>query len=127
MPLEYDWRECSIVLRRSRVEQCCQGQLRRGRCGKAIRELFGEERRTTLSLGASACKGVLLRTGAGKGEHLSAKDFGAQGAIQSYGVAPEPRSCVRRGLSKATAWKCASCLAMRKLQTLWHTQWGSKN
>lgn len=52
----------------------------------AIRELFGEHRKATLILGASACKGMLLRIGTGKVKHLTTTELWIQGAIQSYGV-----------------------------------------
>ena len=35
---------------------------------------------------ASACKGMLLRTGAGKLKHMSTKQLWAQGAVESYGA-----------------------------------------
>lgn len=52
----------------------------------ALRELFSEDRGVILSVDSSACKGMLLRTVTGKVKHLSAKQLGGQGAVQSYGV-----------------------------------------
>lgn len=52
----------------------------------AIRELFGEIRRTILIVDASACNGMRLRSGAVKVKHLSTKQPWVQGAIQGNGV-----------------------------------------
>lgn len=51
-----------------------------------IKEFFGEEHKTILSVGENACKGMLLRIGAGKARHLSAKHQWVLGAIQGDGV-----------------------------------------
>jgi hypothetical protein len=51
-----------------------------------IRELCGESHRMFLCADASACKGILLRQGAGRIKHLSVKCLWAQGAIESFGV-----------------------------------------
>lgn len=40
----------------------------------------------TLSVDAGLCKGMLLRTGMGKVQHLSTKQPWVQGAIQSHSV-----------------------------------------
>jgi hypothetical protein len=63
---------------------------------KAISELIGlkvllsEVSRGAASLSlhvdASACKGILLRQGAGKIKHLSVKQLWTQGAVQSHGI-----------------------------------------
>lgn len=50
------------------------------------RELFGEARSTLLSMDASTCKGMLLRTGVGKAKRLSVNHHWAQGAGQSDSV-----------------------------------------
>lgn len=52
----------------------------------AAKELFIDDRTMILCVGASACKGTLLRTGVGKVNHLSTKQLWVQGAIQGYGV-----------------------------------------
>lgn len=52
----------------------------------AIRDLVGESRTSTLSVGASAHKGMPLRTGTGKGKYLSAKQHLVRAAILSWGV-----------------------------------------
>lgn len=51
-----------------------------------IRELYGENREAVFGVDASGCKGVLLRTGAGKVKHLSTKQLWVRGAIQSSGI-----------------------------------------
>lgn len=50
----------------------------------AIREPFGESRSTIHSADASACKGMLLRTGAGQVKQISTKPLWALGAMQSH-------------------------------------------
>lgn len=52
----------------------------------ALRELFCEDRGGVLSVDATACNGMLLRTGTGKVEHLTTKQLWVQRTIQSYGV-----------------------------------------
>lgn len=51
-----------------------------------LREHFLEDRGVVLSVDASACKGMLLRTRTGNVKHLSTKQLWAQGAIQSCGM-----------------------------------------
>lgn len=48
-----------------------------------IRELYGETRQAIMEVDASACKGMLFRTSAGKAKHFSAKQLLAQGAVQA--------------------------------------------
>lgn len=55
-----------------------------------MREFVAEGHRMTLSVDASAGKGIPLRTGVGKVEHLTTKQVGPYRAI---------------------AWKCRKCLA----------------
>lgn len=57
-------------------------------------ELFEERLPFRISVDASACKGMLLRTGAGKIKHISTKQLWAQGAIASFGIEVQkiPRS-----------------------------------
>jgi hypothetical protein len=54
-----------------------------------VRELCGESLRMSLCTDASACKGILLRQGAGRIKHLGVKCLWAQGAIDSFGVRVE--------------------------------------
>lgn len=51
-----------------------------------MKKLFVEDGITNLSAVASACKGMLLRTGAGKVKDLSTKQRWVRGAMQSCGV-----------------------------------------
>jgi hypothetical protein len=55
-------------------------------CFELLRELCGQSCRMFLCTDASACKGILLRQGAGRIKHLSVKCLWAQGAIDSFGV-----------------------------------------
>lgn len=50
----------------------------------AVLELFGDIRKTTLSVGTGACEGMSLRTATGEVNHRSAEQLWAQGVIQSY-------------------------------------------
>ena len=49
-------------------------------------ELFDEDYGIALHVDASACRGMVLRTGVGKIKHLSTKQLWAQAAVSSYGV-----------------------------------------
>ena len=51
-----------------------------------IQELWGQAVPIRVSTDASACKGMLLRSGVGRLKHLSTKQLWAQGAIAAYGV-----------------------------------------
>ena len=51
-----------------------------------VKEVAGVEPRIRLHTDANACRGMLLRQGAGKVKHLSMKQFWVQGAIQAYGI-----------------------------------------
>jgi hypothetical protein len=63
---------------------------------KAVSEMLGvktlldevsrSDASLTLHVDASACKGILLRQGAGKVKHLAVKQLWTQGAVQSYGI-----------------------------------------
>ena len=49
-------------------------------------EILGKEVQIVVSTDASACKGMLLRSGVGKLKHMSTKQLWAQGAIASFGI-----------------------------------------
>ena len=51
-----------------------------------VHEIFQVRPGIKLTVDASACKGMLLRQGAGRVKHLTTKQLWVQGAIQSYGV-----------------------------------------
>ena len=51
-----------------------------------MREIFNDELEMKLFVDASACRGMVLRQGAGKVKHLTTKQLWVQGAIQSYGI-----------------------------------------
>ena len=51
-----------------------------------MEELWGAPPLICLHTDASACKGMLLRTGTGRMKHLTTKQLWAQGAVASYGV-----------------------------------------
>ena len=51
-----------------------------------MREILNHELELKLFVDASACRGILLRQGAGKVKHLTTKQLWVQGAIQSYGI-----------------------------------------
>lgn len=59
----------------------------------ALRALFAERRSTILSVVATACKGVLLRTGAGRVKHLSTNQFWIRLAIKSSGIEVQNVPC----------------------------------
>lgn len=65
----------------------------------ALSELFPEDQGVILSVSASACKGILLRSGKGKVKHLSIKQLGL---------------------------KCRKCRAPSTPPTFWLMQWGSQ-
>ena len=50
------------------------------------RELTGEEMAIKMHVDSSACRGMLLRHGAGKVKHLTTKQLWIQGAIKAYGI-----------------------------------------
>lgn len=52
----------------------------------AIREFVGDDLTIILSVGASACKRMLPRTGTGKVKQLSSTQLWVQGAAQIYGM-----------------------------------------
>ena len=49
-------------------------------------ELFHERLETNVHVDSSACKGMLLRAGAGKVKHLSTKQLWVQAAAEMYGI-----------------------------------------
>ena len=49
-------------------------------------ELFHERLNTNVHVDSSACKGMLLRSGAGKVKHLSTKQLWLQAAAELYGI-----------------------------------------
>ena len=49
-------------------------------------ELFHERLETNVHVDSSACKGMLLRAGAGKVKHLSTKQLWVQAAAEIYGI-----------------------------------------
>ena len=52
-----------------------------------IKECMGEELQVEVRVDANACRGILLRQGAGRVKHLCTKQLWIQGAVESYGVA----------------------------------------
>ena len=51
-----------------------------------IKEVTGAEVKMKMHTDASACKGMLLRHGAGRVKHLTTKQLWAQGAVRAYAV-----------------------------------------
>lgn len=51
------------------------------------REVFGSCPSMEICVNVSACKGMLIRTGAGRVYHLSTEPLWVQGAVQACGVA----------------------------------------
>ena len=49
-------------------------------------ELFHEQLETNVHVDSSACKGMLLRAGAGKVKYLSTKQLWVQAAAEMYGI-----------------------------------------
>ena len=49
-------------------------------------ELFHERLESNVHVDSSACKGMLLRAGAGKVKHLSTKQLWVQAAAEMYGI-----------------------------------------
>ena len=60
-------------------------------------ELFHERLETNVHVDSSACKGMLLRSGAGKVKHLSTKQLWEQAAAEMHGIQafkiPRARNC----------------------------------
>jgi hypothetical protein len=51
-----------------------------------VRELCGVSLKMSLCTDASACKGILLRQGAGRIKHLGVKCLWTQSAVEAFGV-----------------------------------------
>ena len=51
-----------------------------------IKECMGQDLQIEIRVGANACRGILLRQGAGKVKHLCTKQLWVQGAIETYGI-----------------------------------------
>jgi hypothetical protein len=54
-----------------------------------MQEVFRKQVNMTLHVDANACRGILLRHGAGKVKHLTTKQLWVQGAIKSYNIQVE--------------------------------------
>ena len=65
-----------------------------------LEELWGKGPKITAYTDASACRGMLLRKGAGKIKHMSTKQLWAQGAVDSYEIVVEK---IGRDLNSADA------------------------
>ena len=50
-------------------------------------ELFARKLHGSLHVDSSACKGMILRTGAGRVKHLSTKQLWVQAAVETQGIA----------------------------------------
>ena len=51
-----------------------------------VHEVTGRQLEIKLHVDSSACKGMVLRHGAGKVKHLTTKQLWVQGAVRAYGV-----------------------------------------